>query len=344
LGWEGGVSWDGSISPNFNQPAPQRVTYNYTNFKDTMWLDTLIIDTALVEYVDRSGTNANCNQAADGFCDTEADYLAYRWFCNGAGESSVQQLDPAGTAFRSKGRYIMSYANDACQSVFTPEQTAAMQAFIANRRQNMLYNQNPRRDTIDMQNFNPISPVAGTLAPSTYLEFRWNAIPGAQYYFLEIYREPYAFNQIMERVILSDTFYNSPLNFPPRNALIPYGWRVLPYNYGYTCAPFSNTINFNTYTRPVGLEQKAAVPVLRLYPNPVLRGQSCVVDLQAEMEMQVEYQLFNSTGQSLWQGQVQLETGTQHLSLPTDQLSAGLYWLMVKTPWGLVQEKLVVQP
>ena len=34
-----------------------------------------------VERVARSGSGSNCNSAADGFCDTPADYISYRAFC-----------------------------------------------------------------------------------------------------------------------------------------------------------------------------------------------------------------------------------------------------------------------
>lgn len=99
LGWEGGVSHDGSVAHNFDNPAPSTVTYNYTDFKDRPYPDTLIIDTAFVELVDRS----NCNYAADGFCDTEPDYLALRWSCDAEGLSVVEQTDPNGDKFKSDG-------------------------------------------------------------------------------------------------------------------------------------------------------------------------------------------------------------------------------------------------
>ena len=99
LGWEGGVSYDDSVPPNFNAPAPLTVTYDYTFFQDTLILDTLIIDTAYVEFVDGS----NCGIAADGFCDTSPDYLANRWFCDGNMESATQQKDPSGATSKPDG-------------------------------------------------------------------------------------------------------------------------------------------------------------------------------------------------------------------------------------------------
>ncbi len=85
-GWEGVEEFD------YSEPAP------------TMW------GNRRVERLDGS----NCGFAGDGFCDTAADYLNYRWSCNSSGESSVQQTDPSGATFFSDGRLFMSYSNSAC--------------------------------------------------------------------------------------------------------------------------------------------------------------------------------------------------------------------------------------
>ena len=126
LGWEGGVSHDGSVPHAFLDPAPETVTYNYTFFQDTLILDTLIIDTAIVELLDGS----NCAIAADGFCDTQADYLAQRWACDSDNNSFSFQHDPTGEKFYSDGTLFMSYAFDACSNRFSEEQILAMRASI----------------------------------------------------------------------------------------------------------------------------------------------------------------------------------------------------------------------
>ena len=117
LGWEGGISHDGSIAPDYNEPAPDFVVYNYTIFKDQPFIDTLMIDTAFVEKMDGS----NCHIAADGFCDTAPDYLTGRWECRGE-ESRTTQTDPNGVSFKSDASLIMSNSQDECKTRFTPQQ------------------------------------------------------------------------------------------------------------------------------------------------------------------------------------------------------------------------------
>ena len=103
LGWEGGQTTDGSVPPDFSEPAPEFVTYDFTPFFYENGEDTTIIDTAFVELVDGS----NCHFAGDGFCDTKPDYLSARWTCNNDGESNQIQTDPSGETFRSEGTWIM---------------------------------------------------------------------------------------------------------------------------------------------------------------------------------------------------------------------------------------------
>ena len=76
-----------------------------------------------VERVD----GVNCDIAGDGFCDTPADYLNYRWNCNNQGLSNVTQTDPLGEKLKSDGSLIMSYSSDVCSYRFSEEQIAAMQ-------------------------------------------------------------------------------------------------------------------------------------------------------------------------------------------------------------------------
>lgn len=182
LGWEGGQSWDGSVPANFGVPAPERVTYNYTTFKDQLYEDTLIIDTAYVEKVDGS----NCSFAADGFCDTKPDYLAARWPCNGDKESNVTMLDPDGTEFRSDATLIMSYANDNCSGVFSPEQVDAMKANLTDEKPELLFNQDPPTLIAADYEMNYLSPLEGEIVPADGAYFEWEPVENATAYLFVI--------------------------------------------------------------------------------------------------------------------------------------------------------------
>ena len=187
LGWEGGTGYEGVPvgSPNsnesFSNPAPETVLYNYTLFKDTLILDTLIIDTAYVELVDGS----NCSYAADGFCDTPPDYLAYRWPCTGAGFSTKQMKDPNGESFRSDASLIMSYANDDCAYRFSPEQQAAMRANLIDVKSEYLTNQNPA-PSIDDPSITYLYPSENETLSFDHIELGWEPVENAKYYHIKL--------------------------------------------------------------------------------------------------------------------------------------------------------------
>lgn len=335
FGWEGGQTWDGTVPPVYNQPAPVTVTYNYTDFKDTMWsADTLIIDTAYVENVPRTGAQSNCDFAADGFCDTEADYLAFRWLCSTTDSlSDVVQTDPNGVTFESNGSYIMSYAYDDCQTRFTAEQTAGMNAFIQDRRQSYLYNQNPTNGAINGPP-TPLAPAAASVVPEANVTFTWQAQANATHYYIELYREPYASNTIIYRGIVTDTFYTHPTNLPPRNPTFPYAWRVQGFNQGYTCTWFSTPINFNTSPVSSVAELAADAPTLRIYPNPVAAGAVLTLEAFAPVAMRGSLQVHNAIGQQVYAQALALEAGDNQYQL-ANSWAKGWYYVSWQSGDGL---------
>lgn len=338
LGWEGGVSWDGSISPNYNNPAPTELLYNYTFFQDSLYLDTLIIDTALVEYVDRSGPLANCNTAADGFCDTPADYLAFRWNCDATNFSTQQQTDPNGTTFYSDGSNIMTYANDVCQSNFSPDQEAAMRSFLQSDRQQMLYNQNPLRDSL-IVSINPSSPINNATIPENQVVFTWNTIPNASHYLVRTFSP---FGGLLEEALVTDTSYASSLNYPPVITGFSYTWQVRALNQGNACANISAPKNFITSPN-TAVQNRAASVDLRLQPNPLYAGQILVLSLKAIKNMDAQIQVIDITGRVLWEQQRSILAGKQQLEIPTAGLAAGLYFLHLRSPEGQMSQRFIIQ-
>ncbi|NJN77488.1 MAG: hypothetical protein HC803_03465 [Saprospiraceae bacterium] len=193
LGWEGKTY-------NYGNPTPTTVTYDYTYFKDTLIVDTLIIDTAFVELTDGS----NCTFAADGFCDTSPDYLSSGgWQCNAQGLSNTLQKDPNGVDFRSDATNIMAYSSDACVVSISPQQIAAMRAYLQTERSAYLFNQNPMRDTITAT-ANMLNPIAGQIEQYDYVELEWESVPNATHYVVQVSRLN-SFSFIEYNALTSDT-------------------------------------------------------------------------------------------------------------------------------------------
>ena len=230
LGWEGGVSYDGSVPHSFTDPAPEMVTYNYTLFKDTLILDTLIIDTAIVEKVDGS----NCHIAADGFCDTAPDYLANRWNCNGQSQSPATQLDPNGTPFNSDASLIMSYAFDACSYRFTEEQSGAMRANLLDEKADYLMDEYLPSD-MNATELALDYPVSEETIHYQDIEFAWPEIDGADFYILTVYNT----NPVLPGVLLAGfttLVYNNSFYIDNMTMDKTYVWEVTAYSNTQFCS------------------------------------------------------------------------------------------------------------
>ncbi len=323
LGWEGGVRHDNSVPPDFSNPAPEFVTYDYTLFKDTLLLDTLIIDTAWVERVDGS----NCHFAADGFCDTSPDYLATRWNCNANRQSAQTQLDPDGIAFRSDGTLIMSYANDACQTRFTDEQTAAMRAFLLDRRPQWVSVQPPQPPLHSAAAL--ASPVNGQPSPHNATVLRWIAVPSATQYVIHLSRLV-NFGVRDEFLVVNDTTLALGELLPNRT----YYWRVRAFNAYHFCSPWSQAATFNTFLSTAVSELEQHSPLV-VFPNPAGSGQFIAFSYKAAP-------VRTATLISPW-GQCMLltEQGGQW-RLPA--VSPGVYTIRADTEQGILVQRLVVWP
>jgi hypothetical protein len=344
LGWEGGQSWNGAPQQSFTSPAPTEVTINYTDFKDTQYLDTLIIDTVLVEYVTRAGANANCHIAADGFCDTPADYLAYRWVCNQTtGLSTLPQLDPDSVSFTSDGWYIMSYAQDYCQVGFSQEQINAMLSFVTTEKPELLGNPNPFRDTIDGSSLILLEPAAAEIIDVDNPSFRWTAVPNATQYLLQIYRQPMGGGQIVEEVIVSDTFYQSPLTYPTRPDIFPYAWRVMPFNYGYTCEQYSSAQSFNT-DAAINVEfTENKLFGWEIFPNPSTLGTNLQISIASDEGLNADFSIYNAQGQRLWSQAQPIDAGKTNFQVQIPSFwAAGLYFVELRKADGRVELKKLI--
>jgi hypothetical protein len=325
LGWEGKTY-------SYNTPTPTTVTYNYTYFKDTLIVDTLIIDTAQVELV--NGTN--CTVAADGFCDTPPDYLSMGgWQCNAQGLSATLQKDPNGVDFRSDATNIMSYSNDACVTQFTPEQMAAMRAYLQTVRSYYLYNQNPKRDTIT-QPVVHFSPVAGTVEQYDYVPLVWQSVEHATHYVVQVSRlSSFAFIEYSALVADTSVIVTNLANNKT------YYWRVKPFNQTYTCAPISANESFMTQDI-TKTEMVQSIEGFQLYPSILDNGQQLNIRLNSRKPLNASVALYNMAGQRLQNELWQLNVGENAKSLNLQAASAGAYFVQILTEEGVITEKIVV--
>ena len=309
FGWEG---TDNDFP--YNVPAP--------NF----------VDGEAVEKMDGS----NCHFAADGFCDTAPDYLAYRWPCNGDSLSTKVQTDPDSVTFRSDGTLFMSYALDQCSSRFSQEQIDAMHANVHDDRP-YLKDQMDELNPIEEAELVVVAPEEGvTVDFFEEVYFEWEAMPNAEGYVVDLTRFE-AFGVIERRYHVQGTsFISNDLK-----AGKTYYWRVWPYNAQYTCEIYSDTASFSTGVLSA-VRDIEEVNGLQVVPNPVAVGSGLHLSLDASEAVFLDVELLTITGQSVGQFSWAANAGSNRQRLETNDLRPGIYFLQLKSEKGVLSRKVIV--
>ena len=308
-----------------------------TDYESTMQVPFFLDNGREVELDDGS----NCAEAADGFCDTPADYLSFRWGCNTTGLSNVVQRDPVDSTFRSDGSFIMSYASDGCSERFSEEQMAAMRANILSERGTLPANP---PEPVWLQSLATASlPADGdSIGEQTSVRLEWEAVPGAELYTIEIGIDIPGLNTVLQaREFQSST--NSIL-VEGLQPLVTYRWRVRAYNRYDGCAPVSESAVFTLSSPLTSTQQAEAALGLRIFPQPATGGAPLTVAWHLAQAETVQLWLRSVAGQSIRQQRLSGQAGQQRAHLSTTGLSAGLYLLEIRTASGLsAYRKVVVQ-
>lgn len=334
LGWEGGYSHDGTpvgssnSTETFSEPAPETVLYNYTLFKDSLILDTIIIDTAFVEKVDGS----NCEYAADGFCDTPPDYLAYRWSCNeSAGTSIGSMLDPNGESFKADATLIMSYANDVCAARFSPEQNEAMRANLIDEKPDYLNNQTAPL-TIENPSITYIAPQVGETQPFDYIELEWETVENAEHYWVQIHLNEGLNAKLWEGIVSEPNAIGEiPEQFADRDVF----WTVAPFtNYDF-CTEFqgSNTFYVSMTSSTSVLEARK----WNIVPSIINSGG--VINIESEINMaETNIAVMDMSGNLLLKQKIQ----NNIIEIPATW-STGIYLIQIENNGSMHTQKIVIR-
>ncbi len=310
-GWEGEIPETGSPAPNW-------------------------IGGEQVEKVDGS----NCQNAADGFCDTPPDYLSDRWPCNDQGLSGLEQMDPNGETFRSDGSFFMSYAFDDCSNRFSEEQIQAMRANLEDDRTNLLYNQTnvPHLPDVEVSLTSPEYEEV-TDDPSQGITLSWEPVANATNYIVQLNPFP-AFSLVYFEYNTSETSILVEGLEEDRN----YYWRVKPYSAYSSCVPFSDTWKFRTGMMTTDTNELAENgPDLMVYPNPAKQAQNLTIEYFLQETEEIEITLFNGTGKEVFLANIPGRKGNNTLNLSTNQLPSGVYYLSLVNQNGKHIEKVVIQ-
>lgn len=308
FGWEG-------YDHDYTTPAP--------NF----------IDGHRVERMD--GTH--CTQAGDGFCDTPPDYLNDRFSCDGDSLSTITQITPDNVEFKTDGTLIMSYSRDGCSSRFSEDQKAAMRANILTEKADYLHQGEPVASLFE-------TPVQMILPEEdshidTYQEvlFEWEALEGALDVQLEISPLP-NFSVILLRYDVTDV---SSLLVTELLEDKTFYWRLRAYNGWDNCNIYSESASFSVGS----VTSVSSLPILKgisIAPNPIVHGQSLLVQTDLTKAMTIQGKLVNVAGMEVLNFEWYSHFGQQEQSISTNKLQPGIYFLQLQSEEGVWSEKVLV--
>ncbi|MBK6861117.1 MAG: T9SS type A sorting domain-containing protein [Saprospiraceae bacterium] len=312
IGWEETVYL--TVSNNCTTPPPVSIFYRGNEVK--------------TEYVDRTkqGTNGklHCNQSADGFCDTPADYnLGFGFQGPGCVYSGCAK-DPDNAKLDPNETNLMSYFLD-CIKEFSQEQKDAILKDYLSSGRNYLRNPvyTPKPDITDAVNY--LTPT-GSIPPLGYdtVRFDWDDVPNADKYIFEV-AENIGFNINNKLFLLSHS--DTVLYNLKKNA--NHYWRVTPYNTNSFCV-VSKITNFRTPSWTVANEN-IELSGLTVYFRQYGENKISLI-IHSETEQSLQMQLFATDGQGIITKNYKVQSGANYFEL--DNLQAGIYFYRISDHSG----------
>jgi len=299
-----------------------------------------LINGSPVERAVRTGGSANCASAADGFCDTPADYVSFRDNCPYTGGVK----DPLGVAVDPMESNFMSYYADACVDSFTAEQKSAMAADILSRWNS--FSAPTPNAVVSGAGITAVAPTnGGSVELNGDITLEWTAVSNATAYYIKIERTfgGIPIETVTEKIVYGTTTATIPqadLGFPRQ-----YSWTVRPLNQLNTCGATSPAQSFSTTapTSSVIGEEFSSMSELRLMQNP-LAGSTAELLINLPKDLIASLEVYSLDGRKLaGLDKIQFFAGDNAQLLEVGQLSNGVYMVVLNTPYGNLQQKLVIQ-
>jgi Pregnancy-associated plasma protein-A. len=276
------------------------------------------------------GTGRNCETAGDGFCDTDADYLADRWSCPYTGT----KLDVNGERYHPDSSLYMSYATDACMKRFSAQQISWMRGTLeTGRLKNLLNSDAPTYAELGVPNM--LYP-----ADTVHTNFRylvWNNLPGAEAYHIRITRSV-ATTTLFETVT-SDTLVALPFNMEDGESYNVKMWAMSGVNVCRNTLLNKNFVFTNNNTDITLQDFATAAPGIKIYPNPANTEVNVFIDFVPDGNYQLV--ITDIRGKKVYQQSIAHKNNTATL-INTRALPNGLYFIQVIGGGMHVKQKLLV--
>jgi hypothetical protein len=299
------------------------------------------------ERVARTGSSANCQTAADGFCDTPADYFSDRLNCPFPSfhDCDTVLLEPDETN-------MMSYAFDACINSFSTEQETAIAIDIAARS----WVTNTPPTTADVTGLAvPVSPLNGAqlgdITNATVM-LEWSPVAGATMYYLEVYGTQFPglwypnINDPIYKGIVSSATPRFDLSTTSLVAGSRYAWRVKAFNSLSTCGPISTyatfeaTVGVTTSLNDLPIEKQMSFSA---NSNPITTS-SIAFSVYSAEDVVGSIRIYSIDGrEAISLTKQEINTGSSIIQLPADRLANGVYVAVLITDRGQLQQKIIIQ-
>ncbi len=282
---------------------------------------------------------SNCLETADLLCDTPPDYyFAASPLQDDCEEWSGNTFDPNGDVVDPMENNLMSFFSNCTEYVFTEDQNTAMRLdYDSPERAYLQTGYTPAEQIVAMPP-NLLLPVnEATNLPPESVTLSWEALPGVDYYLLEIdefsiFLDPISYVVNGTSIVVTDLAAEQE-----------YHWRVLPLPEYQTCdLDYSPSQEF-TMGLATGINPIEAALAFTVQPNPLLTGQGLQFRLIAPSAQVLTARLYSSTGEvlAIWKD-LRLLPGPQIIEWPV-ALNSGMYFLQLANQDGHYTQKLVVQ-
>lgn len=276
----------------------------------------------------------NCSVGGDMLCDTPSDYnfgLNYQNSCTFSGNA----LDPSGVGVIPNSMLLMSYFSDDCRSSFSEEQILVMRADLNRDERIILYGQIPtdnRQITQIPQTFYPELEVISSFEKDT-LNFTWESVDGAAYYYLVIDRSSQFDLEPIEIITTQPSIF---IDFPFLENT-NYFWKVMPYNQHHTCNSFSAVKSFSLKRTTSSTAIKNDIEFEASYANQMIE-----IFIRSNHENLSQIWLVNASGQKILQFKDFIVNQENKINLFCPIIPHGVYYLTLVGNHKIVAKNLWV--
>jgi Secretion system C-terminal sorting domain/Pregnancy-associated plasma protein-A len=305
----------------------------------------------IVENAVRTGAEANCSTAGDGFCDTPPDYNF--GFTNGIDWNNPNNpcvyngiaKDPTCIAVNPDETNLMGYYTK-CSSKFSVGQVSAMRSdYLNSPYRKYLRDGNTPQSTAAVGLASLTTPFNNaTTQAFNNIAFDWSDVTGAYGYVFEI--SPFlSFISETRRFVV----YSSNISLNSKNTgtgfLVSgkkYFWRVRAFGKYITGTSFTAANQFTT-GKVNSVNEILGIENFTVSPNPAYISESIEVRFNSEKPFNAQVKWVNMAGQIVKMDRIPFNIGLNAQLLNISMLQQGMYILSIQSEEGVMNKKVFIE-